>query len=65
MKTGIIGGSVLWLIFVTWLLTGCAGMGVSANMYRIDKHQESHQMKEKSWACVIWNSCGEGSNHGS
>lgn len=62
MKNGIIGGSILWLIFVTWLMTGC---GVSANVYRIDKHQESQQMKEKSWACLVWNSCGEGEKHGS
>jgi hypothetical protein len=35
--------SMLTALGVAMFGTGCAGIGASANIYRIDEHQESHK----------------------
>lgn len=63
IRNAVIVGIFTWGLIV-YFLSGC---GVSVNAYRIDRHSERHEMQQKSWGCILWNSCeSEGGNsHGS
>lgn len=46
-------------------LTGCSGIGVSAELYRIDERSDQTTTKQVPFKCLFVSCSGEGQNHGS
>jgi hypothetical protein len=42
-------GAAIFAALVVYALTGCAGMGVKAEMYRIDERREEQQTHRQSF----------------